>query len=315
MSAFVTGPTGEPVQAALALRDGTAVVELAEASGIRRLPGGRRDPLGATSRGTGELLAAALDRGCDSIVLGVGGSASTDGGAGLLQALGARLLDEDDEPIGSGGGSLGSLKTVDLTGLDPRLREVQLVLASDVDNPLLGPQGAAAVYAGQKGASPGQIRELERGLAHWAELIARAVDADRSGDPGAGAAGGVGFAAMAVLGAQMRPGVDLVLELIDFAALLPGARLVITGEGALDGQSLRGKAPIGVASAATRAGVPTVAVVGTSALSDAAAAAAGLRGVFSLASIEPDPAVSIRDAGPLVERVVNEQVAPQWLAS
>jgi glycerate 2-kinase len=310
----VSGPTGKPADAAFAVRAKTAVVELAEASGLRRLPQGRLDPMNATSRGTGELLRAALDAGCEQIVVGLGGSACTDGGAGLLQALGVRLLDRQGRELGPGGAALRALHEVDLHGLDPRLAGARIVLASDVDNPLLGPKGAAAVYAPQKGADPAQVAELDAGLHRWAEVIAVATGADRSATPGAGAAGGVGFAALAVLGGQLRPGIELILELIEFDALLPGAQLVITGEGSLDQQSLHGKAPVGVAAAAARHGLPTVAVAGRCLLSPEEAQAGGIQAAYALTSLEADPEVSMREAGRLLEQIAFTVVGPQWLA-
>jgi glycerate kinase len=256
----VSGPTGQPVDASLAVSHGRAVVELAEASGLARCVGAPQ-PLVASTFGTGELMRAALDLGCRSVVLAVGGSASTDGGAGLLQALGARLLDADGCDLPRGGGALHRLTFVDLSGLDPRVRECRITLAADVDNPLLGPSGAAAVFAPQKGAGPADVAVLETGLMRWADCVAAAVGADRSGEPGAGAAGGTGFAALAVLGADLRPGIDVILDEMGADRQLAGARMVVVGEGRLDEQSLRGKAPVGVARRSPP-GVPVVAVSG-----------------------------------------------------
>jgi glycerate kinase len=311
----VSGPTGEPVEAALGLRGRAAVVELAEASGLRRLHNDRPAPMLASSRGTGELMLAALDADCDQIILGLGGSACTDGGAGMLQALGARLTDENGQQLGPGGAALPMLAGIDLTGLDPRLADTRIVLASDVDNPLLGSRGAAAVYAPQKGANRTQVAELERGLRHWAQLLARATGGDRADQAGGGAAGGVGFAALTVLGADLQQGIELILDLIDFDDLLPGAALVITGEGSLDEQSLHGKAPVGVAAAATRHGVPTVAVAGRSTLSAVDLRTGGFDGAYSLLSLEPDQAVCMADAGRLLEDLVATVLAPAWLTA
>ena len=310
--ARVSGPTGEPVDAAYAVRGSSAVVELATASGLAVLPGGTLAPLLASSRGTGELIAAALDAGCDSIVLGVGGSACTDGGAGMLAGLGARLLDEHGEGRPDGGGSLSSLVMVDLSGLDERLRSVAIVLASDVDNPLLGTEGAAAIFGPQKGATPQDVSDLEDGLSNLARILQDAAtlsSAERervsaaSITSGAGAAGGVGFAAMAVLGAARRPGIDVVLEFTGLPERLAGADLVITGEVSLDGQSLGGKTPVGVAQAAARAGVPTVAVCGRTTLSKEQVAAAGFVRSYALTELEPDVDKCIRDAAVLLERL------------
>jgi len=310
---LVSGPQGTPIEAAFVLRDRTAVVELAEASGLRRLPPGRLNPMRASSRGTGDLIRAALDIGCDQVIIGLGGSACTDGGAGMLQALGARLLDREGQEIGPGGEGLGSLHAVDLTRVDPRLAGTRFLLASDVDNPLLGPTGAASIYAPQKGATPDQIAELELALQRWARLLGAATGRELADTPGAGAAGGVGFAALTMFQAELRPGIEMILELIDFEALLPGATLVITGEGSLDEQSLHGKAPIGVATAATRHGVPTIAVAGRSSLSTQQLRTGGLAAAYPLTSIEPDPAVCIADAGRLLEDLVATVVAADWL--
>jgi len=302
----VTGPLGEPVEAAYALRDGTALVEMAEASGLRHLPPGVFAPLTATTYGTGELLRAALDAGARSIVLGVGGSATTDGGAGMLVALGARLLDREGVPVGPGGGPLAELATADLTRLDPRLADTDVVLAGDVDNPLLGPKGAAAVYGPQKGASAQDVAALDAALGRYATVLAEAIGpaaATAAEAPGAGAAGGIGYAALAGLGARFRAGIDVMLEVLGFAGALGRADLVITGEGSLDEQTLHGKAPVGVAQAARARGLDVVAVCGRLALPPADLGAAGIRRAYALTEIEPDPAVCMSQAGPLLERV------------
>ncbi|HET8787934.1 MAG TPA: glycerate kinase, partial [Actinomycetes bacterium] len=254
------GPTGEPVETAYAERDGVAVVELADVSGLGRLPGGRLAARTASSYGTGQVIRAALDAGCRRVVLGIGGSAGTDGGAGLVQALGGRLAGEHGGEVGRGGAALAAVRSLDLAGLHPALATAEVVVASDVDNPLLGPRGAAAVYGPQKGASPADVAELDAALARWADAVRRATGRDEAATPGAGAAGGVGFAVLAVLGATLAPGIDLVLDLVGFRAVLPGAGLVITGEGSLDGQTLHGKAPAGVAAAARASGIPVIAV-------------------------------------------------------
>jgi glycerate 2-kinase len=309
-----TGPTGEPVDTAYAVRDGVAVVELADACGLNRLPGGRLAALTASSAGLGQVVRAALDAGCWQVVLGIGGSASTDGGAGMLSELGVRLLDADGTPLPPGGGALERLDRVDLSGLHWALRSTEVLLASDVDNPLLGPTGAAEVYGPQKGASPEDVRLLDRGLARLVAVLAEQLPSakDAATAAGAGAAGGVGFAALALLEAQPRPGIDLLLELIDFPAKLPGAALVVTGEGSLDTQTLHGKAPAGVAAAARTAGVPVVAVAGRSLLRTDDLAAAGIAAAYPLSDLEPDPARSMAEAGPLLEQVAR-QIAKDWL--
>ncbi|MCV2490881.1 glycerate kinase [Geodermatophilus sp. YIM 151500] len=307
-----TGPTGEPVDTAYGRRGDTAVVEMADVSGLVRLPGGRLAARTATSRGTGELIAAALEAGARQVVLGIGGSATTDGGAGLLQALGARLLDADGGELGPGGAALEHLAGLDLSGLHPALREARVVVACDVDNPLTGPTGAAAVYGPQKGADPDDVAFLDRCLARLADAVAEQTGRDLRDEPGAGAAGGVGFAALAVLGATLRPGIDLLLELLDFAAHVRGTDLVVTGEGSLDEQTLHGKAPVGVARRARAAGASVVAVCGVRKLSDDRLLDAGIDAAYALADLEPDPARSMAGAAPLLE-VVGARVAAERL--
>jgi glycerate 2-kinase len=324
------GPTGQPVDAEFAWRDGTAIIEAAQACGLARLPGGTPEPLTATSFGVGELIAAAAARGARRIVLGLGGVASTDGGAGMVAALGGRLLDQAGHELPPGGAALAALHRLDLAGLAP-LAGIEVLVAADVDNPLLGRHGAAAVYGPQKGASPGDVAILETGLARWADFSERALagrvpvsasqpgpkDSRRIGrlrdEPGAGAAGGLGFAALAFLSARTRPGVELMLDMISFADRLAGARLVVTGEGSLDAQTLRGKAPAGVARAAAsaRAG-PVVAVAGRCLLSVAQLRGAGIEACYALADIEPDPDRSMVNAGPLAEEAAR-RIAADWL--
>ena len=299
----VDGPTGEPVRASYARRGEVAVIELADACGLARLPGGRREPLAASSFGAGQALAAALEAGARQIIFGVGGSASTDGGAGLLQALGARVLDTRGEPLARGGGALRDVAELDLAGLHPALRPGTVVLATDVANPLTGPDGAAEVYGPQKGATPAQVSELASGLRRWAAVVAEATGSDWSQAPGAGAAGGVGFAALAVLDAEPRPGIGVVLDLVGFDAVLDGTALVITGEGSLDIQTLAGKAPMGVAQAAARRGIPVVAVAGRSTLTVAELARAGITTAYTLSDLEPDPVRSSAEAAALLRRV------------
>ncbi|SOE10135.1 glycerate kinase [Streptomyces sp. 2323.1] len=314
--AQVTGPTGTPVTATFALRgDGTAVVEMAEASGLQHLPDGVFAPLTASTYGTGELLRAALDAGATTIVFGVGGSATTDGGAGMLAALGARLLDADGEPVAPGGGPLRELATADLSGLDPRLATTRIVLASDVDNPLTGPKGAPAVYGPQKGASEADVATLDAALAHYAEVLAQAVGpraADVALAPGAGAAGGIGYGALVALDAVFRPGIEVMLDVLGFAPALARATFVITGEGSLDAQTLHGKAPAGVAAAARAAGLEVAAVCGRLQLTPEALQAAGIRRAYALTDLEPDPARCMAEAGPLLERAA-ERLARDFL--
>lgn len=307
--ARVTGPLGTPVTAAYAVRDTTAVVEMAEASGLQHLPAGQFAPLTATTYGSGELLAAALDAGARTIVFGVGGSATTDGGAGMLSALGARFLDVDGKPVAAGGAALADLAEADLTGLDPRLADVDLILASDVDNPLTGPKGAPEVYGRQKGATEDDIAVLDAALVHYASVLGPGT----AELPGAGAAGGIGYGALVALGARFRPGIEVMLDVLGFAPALARATLVVTGEGSLDEQTLHGKAPAGVAAASRTAGVETVAVCGRLALPPEALVRAGISRAYALTDLEPDPAVCMAQAGPLLERAA-EAIARDFLS-
>ena len=311
----VAGPLGGEVTAAFALRGDTAVVEMAEASGLQRLPRGVFAPLTASTYGSGELLRAALDAGARTIVFGVGGSATTDGGAGMLSALGARFLDEDGEPVPPGGGGLADLARADLSGLDPRLAAVDLTLASDVDNPLTGPTGAPAVYGPQKGAAPDDVAALDEALGHFAKILEAEVGpraVEYAAAPGAGAAGGIGYGAL-LLGARFRPGIEVMLDVLGFAPALERASLVITGEGSLDEQTLHGKAPAGVAAAARAAGKEVVAVCGRLALPPESIGRAGIRRAYPLTELEPDVVKCIAEAGPILERVA-EQIARDFLS-
>lgn len=306
--AEVTGPLGAPVTAAYALREGTAVVEMAEASGLQLLPDGVFAPLTATTYGSGELLLAAIDAGARTVVFGVGGSATTDGGVGMLQALGAHFLDEDGDPVPHGGGPLRELVSADLSELDARLTDVEIILASDVDNPLTGPKGAAAVYGPQKGASEEDVAVLDAGLGRLAQVLTDTVGpsaAEAAEAPGAGAAGGIGYGALVVLGAGFRPGIDVLLDVLGFAPALERADLVITGEGSLDAQTLHGKAPAGVAAAAHKAGKPVVAVCGRLAIDQAALTGAGIDAAYPLSDVESDRLKSMVNAGPLLEQVAE----------
>lgn len=313
-SVQVSGPLGDPVQAQYAVRDGCAVIEMALASGLGVLPVRNGEPVldgaRATSRGTGQLIADALDAGAREIVLGVGGSANTDGGAGMLEALGLRLLDSAGRPVPPGVAGLARLARVDAAGLDPRLSTVRLTLASDVDNPLTGPQGAAVVFGPQKGLDAAQVEQADAALLRYRDLLATALGSRvrRAADaPGAGAAGGVGFAAL-VLGAERRAGIDVVLELVGLAQRLDGADLVVTGEGSLDEQSLMGKTPVGVLRLAQQAHVPTVVVCGRLQLTEAQVREAGFAAVHTLAELEPDPARSMSHAAELL-RTVGRKIA------
>jgi glycerate kinase len=306
--AEVEGPTGEPVTAAYAERDGVALVELAEASGLRRLVGDRLAPLTASTYGVGQLVAAAVSAGNRTIVLAIGGSASSDGGAGLVQALGAQLFDGSGRPLRRGGAALALIDRIDHGEMQERLDGIKFVIASDVNSPLLGPKGAAAVFGPQKGASPKDVETLERGLSRWASVVASATGVQATEQPGAGAAGGVGFGAIALLDASVVRGADMVLDMVHFADRVRGASFVITGEGSLDEQTLYGKAPVRVAEVSRLAGIPTVAVAGRCTIPDDRLIAAGIQRVYTLQAIEPDLSRSIANADSLLERT-GEQVA------
>jgi glycerate kinase len=315
-SAVVSGPTGRPLTAEFAVRGREAVIEMAAASGLAVLPGaGNADGTGspdsataraATSLGTGELIRAALDAGCRQIILGVGGSANTDGGAGVLQGLGAILFDAAGNELPGGGAALADLDSIDFSGFDSRLDEARFILASDVDNPLLGPEGAAAIFGPQKGATPADVRALDGALANFVQVLADEIGprALKAADaPGAGAAGGVGYAAIAVLAATRRPGIDVVLEFTELADRLAGADLVITGEGSLDEQSLLGKTPMGVARAAALAGVPVMAVCGRTTLTPEQQNESGFRQVYPLTALEAKVDICIAEAASLLEQL------------
>jgi glycerate kinase len=306
------GPTGEPVRAPYALDGDRAVVELAAIVGLTMLPEGRFDPLGSSTYGLGVVLADAIRHGATTIVLGLGGSASTDGGSGMVQALGARLLDADGNDLPPGGGNLSRLARLDLSPLRDTLGDTTVIVASDVDNPLLGPNGAAAVFGPQKGADPDEVQRLEQSLRQWSQLVSQATGRNDAERAGAGAAGGAGFAALALLNAEIRPGIELILDLIDFDRRVVGADLVVTGEGSLDQQSLAGKAPIGVARAAASAGVRVVAVAGRLQLSPQALREAGISAAYALTDMEPDLDRCIANASSLLHRV-GAQIAKEWL--
>jgi glycerate 2-kinase len=304
--ATVRGPAGDQVQAAYALHGEAAVLEMAEASGLRRLPSGTTAPLHASTYGTGELLRAALDAGARRIVLGVGGSATTDGGAGMAQALGVRLTDEHGDDLPGGGAALLDLRAVDVRSIDPRVGRTRFTVATDVDNPLVGPEGAAAVYGPQKGADDSDVERLELGLRQYADVIERDLGVAVAEVPGAGAAGGLGAGAMVFLGAEQATGISAVLDIVGFAEAVEAADLVLTGEGSLDSQSLAGKAPVGVAAASR--GVPVVALVGRLALSPEQLVAAGFSGARALLELEPDLERAQSGAAGLLARLAEQAV-------
>lgn len=261
----VRGPLGTPVDAAwgwlpLSL---TAIIEMAEASGLQLVAPGQRDACVSSTYGTGELIRAALDAGAQRVILAIGGSATNDGGAGAMQALGVKLLDAREQTLAPGGLALAQLARIDLSELDPRLAQVRFDIAADVNNPLCGPHGASVIFGPQKGASPSQVEQLDRALGHFADQCAQVLKSDVRDEPGSGAAGGLGFAAKAFLGAQFKAGVEVVAELVGLSEAVKGADLVITGEGRFDAQTLRGKTPFGVARIARQHGVPVIVIAGT----------------------------------------------------
>jgi len=258
----VTGPLGDPVEAAIGMRGETAVIEMARASGLELVPAARRAPMRTTTRGTGELMAAAIDARARRMLVCLGGSATNDGGVGMAAALGGRFLDVDGRPIGDGGGAVVALNRLDAGPVLDRVRAIEIVGVTDVDNPLCGPRGATVVYGPQKGAGPEDVLLLDRALGHLAAVTERDLGIDLRDEPGAGAAGGLGFGLMAFLGARLRPGVEVVMDAVGLRPRLARADLVITGEGKLDAQSLSGKTVAGVLDAAAEAGVRAAVVCG-----------------------------------------------------
>ncbi|TFV91048.1 glycerate kinase [Blastococcus sp. CT_GayMR16] len=285
-AARVSGPDGRPVDATFATDDGTAVVELASAAGLALAAPAAST---ASTRGVGDLLLAALDSGARRLVLGIGGSATTDGGAGMLQALGVRLLDADGRDIPPGGAGLARLARADAAHVDPRLAGVEIVVATDVTNPLTGPSGAAAVFGPQKGASPADVLTLDAALARYAAILRRDLGIEVADVPGSGGAGGTAAGALA-LGARLVSGAALVCDLVGLSPAIGGAALVITGEGALDEQTLSGKAPAEVAARARAAGVPCLALAGVVALGGDRLSGAGFTAAHALTEVDPDVA-------------------------
>jgi len=279
-----TGPLGEPVWAKLGvLGDGsTGVIEMAQASGLPLVPPEKRNPLFTTTYGTGELIRCALDLGCTQLVIGIGGSATNDGGMGMAQALGVRFLDADGRELGPGGAELARLEKIDISGLDPRLAEAKIEVACDVDNPLTGPSGASHIYGPQKGATPAMVEQLDRALMHYAEVIRKDLGKDVESVPGAGAAGGLGAGLMAFLGGRLVSGIQLVFRVLDFERQVQGADLVFTGEGKFDAQSAFGKVPVGVARACRAFGIPVIVLAGTVTLDSEELHGEGITASFSV---------------------------------
>lgn len=282
----VQGPLGAPIEAHWGwLPDShTAIIEMAEASGLQLLKPEQRNACITSTFGTGELIKAALDAGARRVILAIGGSATNDAGAGALQALGLGLFDAQGNHLPRGGLALAHVARIELSDLDPRLAEVRFEIAADVNNPLCGEHGASAIFGPQKGASAEQVRLLDQALGHFADHCANVLPKDVRHEPGSGAAGGLGFAAKAFFGAQFRAGVEVVAELVGLAEAVKGADLVITGEGRFDAQTLRGKTPFGVASIARAEGVPVVVLAGTLGEGYQALYEHGINAAFAIAS-------------------------------
>ena len=284
--ASVRGPLGAAVDAAWGWlpESHTAIIEMAEASGLQLVPPVQRDACVSTTFGTGELIRQAMDAGAQRVILAIGGSATNDGGAGAMQALGVKLRDAQDQELPPGGLALAQLARIDLSELDPRLAQVRFDIAADVDNPLCGRHGASAIFGPQKGATPQQVEQLDSALGHFAQHCAGALGKDVRNEPGSGAAGGLGFAAKAFLGAQFRAGVEVVADLVGLAEAVKEADLVITGEGRFDAQTLRGKTPFGVARIARQQRVPVIVLAGTLGENYQALYEHGIDAAFALAS-------------------------------
>jgi glycerate kinase len=295
------------------LPDGTAIIEMAQASGLTLIPEKRRDALRASTFGTGQLIKAALDHGCRDLLIGIGGSATTDGGAGCLAALGARFLDAQGKVLLPGGAALANLHEIDLQNLDSRLRECRIKVLCDVTNPLCGPNGAAFIYAPQKGASTEDVELLNRSLSHFADVAAQTLGRDLQNIPGAGAAGGLGFGLLAFLNAQLVPGIDTVLEVVHFAEKLQNADLVFTGEGSLDEQTLQGKTIAGVARLAQKKKVPVLAFGGRVQLDQTQLDQLGVRAAFAISDTSISLQESLRRAKVLLEGAVEHALKKQFL--
>jgi len=303
----VTGPLGKEVEAFYGiLGDGnTAVIEMAAASGLHHVSMDERNPLITTTRGTGELILKALDHKVKYIIIGIGGSATNDGGAGMAKALGAKLLDANGAEIKEGGGSLDQLTAIDLTNLDSRLAEVKVEVACDVDNLLTGKTGATAVFGPQKGATPDMVKQLDRNLAHYAAVIEKEMDIHIQNVPGAGAAGGLGGGLLAFLSAELKPGVDIVIKATELENYIKDADLVITGEGRIDGQTIYGKTPIGVAKTAKKHSVPVIAIAGSIGAGSEAVYEHGISALFSVVPGAVDLSEALEKADENIERTAK----------
>lgn len=303
VSVAVTGPLGQSVEGFYGLLgDGsTAVIEMAAGSGLHLVEPHQRNPLLTTTFGTGELVKAALDKGVSHIIVGIGGSSTNDGGVGMAQALGAKLLDSQGHDLPFGGGALANLDVIDLSGLDPRLATVQLEVACDVDNPLCGPKGASHVFGPQKGATPEMIEQLDANLAHYAEVIRQTNGKDVINQAGAGAAGGLGAALLGLFDATLRPGINIVMDAVNLAEVVKDADLVITGEGRIDSQTIHGKTPIGVARTAKLYNLPVIGIAGSTAQDCRVVHDHGLDAVYSVVLGATDLPTALKEAAFNVE--------------
>jgi len=306
----ISAPDGTAGGASIAMRDGLAVVELANTCGLVLTPAPLRDPMRRNTLALGQAVLGALDRGADEIVLAVGGSASTDGGVGLLVSLGARVVDARGQAVRPGGEWLADITGVDLTAVDPRLRNVRLTVATDVSSPLSGREGAAVVFAPQKGATPRQVQQLDAGLRSWAAVVERATHGDVSNAPGVGAAGGTAFAAVALLGADIVPGADYIAQMTGLDEALRDCDLALTGEGALDAQSLLGKGAVRIAREAHGHGVPSVMVCGRIDLEPDVLRGLGIRAWGSIVDIADDAADAMTRGAELLTRRTIEVLTP-----
>ncbi|ALD96781.1 glycerate kinase [Pseudomonas syringae] len=313
MSASVSGPLGALVNAQWGwlAESRTAIIEMAMASGLQLLTLAQRDACETSTEGTGQLISAALDAGARRVILAIGGSATNDGGSGMLSALGARFLDADDQTLAPGGLALADLARIDLSGFDPRLSDVCVEIAADVDNPLCGPNGASSIFGPQKGASPEQVMALDAALGCFADHTAQVLGQDLRDSPGSGAAGGMGFAAKAYLKASFRAGVEVVADLTGLEHALIGADLVITGEGRFDAQTLRGKTPLGVARVARRRQVPVIVLAGTLGEGYEQLYAQGIGAAFALVSGPMSLEQACRDTRRLLHERARD-VARLW---
>jgi glycerate 2-kinase len=309
----VTGPLGEPVDAFFGILGNktTAVIEMAAASGIHLVPTEKRNPLVTTTRGTGELITAALDYGVNHIIIGIGGSATNDGGAGMVKALGARLLNVDGMEIGEGGGSLSHLASIHLSEFDPRLADTIIEVACDVDNPLTGEKGAAAIFGPQKGATPEMVTLLDRNLRHYAAIIEQDLGKRIHDVPGAGAAGGLGGGLLAFLPSELKQGVEIVIEATGLSKIVEDADLVITGEGKIDGQTIFGKTPVGVAKTAKKFGVSVVGIAGNLSKDSHVVHKYGIDAIFSVVPGVISLEDALTHAGEYVERTAAN-IAAIW---